>query len=296
MTRIPINVRNQNNGGNGTIEEDTAPTPAENAEELDILGNRADEMAGPAGADLTGGEITAPQDADEVLQRKMDDNNAWREMEQMQQEGEVEVHRHDLKPSPSNPEEGLPENPTGKENTGGANESATEGDASNGDASSTQVDSPGATAGEVSRATMGGTSEADDRFLRAVADLENFKRQASRRETEARERAVRNVVEDLLPVLDNFERALQAAQNSTDVQSLRTGVEFIAQQFRDALKNHGVEPIQAEGQHFDPLRHEALEQVSGSDQPEGTIIAEAQRGYSFKGQVIRPSRVRVAGK
>jgi molecular chaperone GrpE len=291
MTQIPINVRNQNNGGNGTIEEDSAPTPAENADELDILGNTTGEIAGPAGADLTGGEITAPQDADEVLQRKLDDNNALREMEQMQQEGEVEVHRHDLKPSPSNPEEGLPENPTGKENTGGANESAVDGDAS-----STQVDSPGATAGEVSRATMGGTSEADDRFLRAVADLENFKRQASRRETEARERAVRNVVEDLLPVLDNFERALQAAQNSTDVQSLRIGVEFIAQQFRDALKNHGVEPIQAEGQHFDPLRHEALEQVSGSDQPEGTIIGEAQRGYSFKGQVIRPSRVRVAGK
>jgi molecular chaperone GrpE len=296
MTRIPINVRNQNNGGNGTIEEDSAPTPAENANELDILGNTTGEVAGPGGAGLTGGEITNPQDAEESLRKTMDDNNALREMEQMQQEGEVEVQRHDLKPSPSNPEEGLPENPTGKENTGGANESATDGDTARGDASSTQVDSPGATAGEVSRATMGSTSEANDRFLRAVADLENFKRQSARRETEARERAVRNVVEDLLPVLDNFERALQAAQNSTDVQSLRMGVEFIAQQFRDALKNHGVEPIQAEGQAFDPLRHEALEQISGSDQPEGTIIGEAQRGYSFKGQVIRPSRVRVAGK
>lgn len=138
-------------------------------------------------------------------------------------------------------------------------------------------------------------SDDNDRFLRAVADLENFKRQSTRRESESRDRAVRNVIEDLLPVMDNFERALDAARNARDVESVRVGVEFIAQQLRDALKNHGVEPIESKGQKFDPLHHEALEEIE-SDQPEGTVVEEAQRGYSFKGQVLRPSLVRVAGK
>ena len=75
-----------------------------------------------------------------------------------------------------------------------------------------------------------------------------------------------------------------------------TGIEFIAQQLRDALKGHGVESIEAMGQKFDPLKHDALEEVTESGHPEGTILSEAQRGYTFKGQVMRPSRVRVAGK
>lgn len=139
-------------------------------------------------------------------------------------------------------------------------------------------------------------TENDERFLRAVAELENFKRQAARREQEARERASRNVIEDLLPVLDNFERALEAARTAKDVEGVRTGIEFIAQQLRDALKGHGVESIESLGQKFDPLKHDALEEVAGSEHPEGTILSEAQRGYTFKGQILRPSRVRVAGK
>ncbi len=139
-------------------------------------------------------------------------------------------------------------------------------------------------------------AENEDRFLRAVAELENFKRQAARRETEARERASRNVIEDLLPVLDNFERALEAARTAKDVEGVRMGIEFIAQQLRDALKGHGVESIEALGQKFDPLKHDALEEVAESGHPEGTVLSEAQRGYLYKGQVLRPSRVRVAGK
>lgn len=139
-------------------------------------------------------------------------------------------------------------------------------------------------------------TQSEDKFLRAVAELENFKRQAARRETEARERAARNVIEDLLPVLDNFERALEAAQTAKDVEGVRVGVEFIAQQLRDTLRGHGVETIETKGQVFDPLKHDALEEVRGSEHPEGTILSEAQRGYTYKGQILRPSRVRVAGK
>ena len=131
-------------------------------------------------------------------------------------------------------------------------------------------------------------------LLQLAADFENFRRQAARRESEARDRAVRSVVEDLLPVLDNFERAVDASRNATDVNSLRMGVEFILQQLQNALKSHGVEPIEATGQPFDPQKHEAVEQVSNWDEVPGTVVAEAQRGYTYKGQVLRASSVKVA--
>ncbi len=284
--------------------------------------NSAGEIAGPGGAGVTGGELTNPQDAEKAVQKNIDSRTEEQEMFRRQMEGEVGTQTQDLKPSPAHPEEGLPTNPTGKESTGGADETATEdGDggtsasgsdsaavgastegastegastegASTADSSVASASDSGPSAGSVTRAV----GEGDDRFLQLAADFENFKRQAARRESETRERATRGVIEDLLPVLDNFERALDAAKNARDVESVRVGVEFIAQQLRDALKTHGVEPIQAQGQPFDPLHHEALEEVSNSEHPEGTVVEEAQRGYSFKGQVLRPSLVRVAGK
>jgi molecular chaperone GrpE len=138
--------------------------------------------------------------------------------------------------------------------------------------------------------------EAEARYLQLAADFENFRRQASRREKETRERANISLVEDLLPVLDNFERALDAARLTDDVESLRMGVLFIAQQLREVLRNHGVEPIETQGHHFDPKHHEALEEVTDTDHPEGTIVHEAQRGYRYRGKVLRPSMVRVAGR
>ncbi|MDF2439062.1 MAG: molecular chaperone GrpE, partial [Abditibacteriota bacterium] len=138
-------------------------------------------------------------------------------------------------------------------------------------------------------------AEWNEKYLRLAADFENFKRLAQRREAEVRERTVRNIFEDLLPVLDNFERAVQAAQNATDVTSLRIGVEYILKQLHESLREHGVEPMETRGQKFDPLHHEALEEIADSGQTPGTVLDEAQRGYSFKGQVLRPARVRVAG-
>jgi molecular chaperone GrpE len=136
-------------------------------------------------------------------------------------------------------------------------------------------------------------AQAKAALVQLAADFENYKRQAVRRETEARDRAVRRVVEDLLPVLDNFQRAVEAGRASSDVESLRIGVEFILQMFEEALRNQGVTPIEAVGQTFDPLHHEALAEVE-SDQPSGTVVEEAQRGYSYKGHVLRASRVKVA--
>lgn len=138
--------------------------------------------------------------------------------------------------------------------------------------------------------------ETKDRLLRLAADFENYKRQAARRESESKERAVKNVLSDLLPVLDNFERAVHASSSSQDVQNLKMGVEFILQQLHEVLRSHGVEAIEAAGQKFDPQFHEAQEEVSSEEHESGTILDETQRGYRYKDQVLRPTIVKVAKK
>jgi molecular chaperone GrpE len=206
---------------------------------------------------------------EDVNETRVDDG----EMQQQQQEGLVEEQTEHLKPHTNLPDEGLGSNPSGAENTGGSDEDATK---------------PVETVDSVK-------ADYEDRLLRLAAEFENYKRVAARREADVRERAVRGVFEDLLPVLDNFERAVQAAQTATNVDSLRVGVEYILQQLENSLREHGVEPIAAKGQAFDPLRHDALEEVADSGQPSGTVLEEAQKGYAFKGQVLRPARVKVAG-
>lgn len=131
-------------------------------------------------------------------------------------------------------------------------------------------------------------------LLQIAADFENYKRSTARRESEVKDRAVRSLVEDLLPVLDNFQRAVDASQTATDVASLRIGVEFILQMFQNALQNHGVTPIDAQGKPFDPMQHEALDQVEVEGHEPGTVVEETQRGYTYKGQVLRASSVKVA--
>ncbi len=132
-------------------------------------------------------------------------------------------------------------------------------------------------------------------LLQVSADFENFKRAALRRETETRERAVKRTFEDLLPVFDNFDRAVQATTNAKDVETLRIGMTFIAQQLDEALKSQGITIVQSKGQMFDPNQHEAIEEIEGSEEPAGTILEEASRGYLYRDQVLRPARVKVAG-
>lgn len=243
----------------------------------DRIMNAATEIAGPGGADVTGGDLTSPQDADQTMDENIAQRGEEQDMFRRQMEEEVETQTKDLEPNKTD------------------DNAAANGDDSR-DESASGAGSTNASAS--TRANAQRDNEEDDhtRYLRAVADLENFKRQALRRENETRERATRGVIEDILPVLDNFERAVEASKTARDVDSVRIGIEFVAQQLRDALKNHGVEAIETSGAHFDPLRHEALEEVAGSSHEEGAVIDEAQRGYTFRGQVLRPSRVRVAGK
>ncbi len=254
------------------IGEETIPVAAGNR-----IMNSATEMAGPSGANVTGGELTPPQDAEQTLDENITRRDEEQDMFRRQMEEEVETQTKDLEPN-NNPDSGAA--------------------AEERDAQQQRDDSATGTGGTSASTRSSAETQEDDhtRYLRALADLENFKRQSMRRENEARERSARRVIEDILPVLDNFERAVEAAKTARDVDSVRIGIEFVAQQLRDALKGHGVQPIETSGAKFDPLHHEALEEVAGTEHPEGAIINEVQRGYTHNGQVLRTSRVRVAGK
>lgn len=252
--------------------------PINNNGNTDSLGDTENEVAGPGGAKMPGGEVTPSQDAGMASDQANAERGQAQRMEEAQHAGEVEQQTQHGTPSAGNPESGLPAE-TVESETSGATEN---GGGSTDDAKKNSDEEP-----------SDELAQAKEQLLRLAADFENFKRQAARRETETRERAVRSVIEDFLPVLDNFERAVSAAGNTSDVQSLKVGVEFILQQFKEALKSHGVEEIESEGQSFDPSRHEAIEEIESEHGP-GTVVHDVQRGYVYKGNVLRPSRVRVA--
>ncbi|MCI0404258.1 MAG: nucleotide exchange factor GrpE [Acidobacteria bacterium] len=128
--------------------------------------------------------------------------------------------------------------------------------------------------------------------LRRQADLENYRKRAEREKQEFRARAEVELLTQLLPVVDAFERALAAETANTD--DYRAGVELIYKQLADLLARAGLEPISAAGEPFDPNRHHAVERVETTDFPDHTVIAEVQRGYTFKQQLVRPALVRVA--
>ncbi|MCG0314558.1 MAG: nucleotide exchange factor GrpE [Calditerricola sp.] len=136
--------------------------------------------------------------------------------------------------------------------------------------------------------------EAHERFLRARADLENARRRFEKEKQDALTFGALRLVERLLPVLDNFERALAAGKTTDNVDALVKGIEMIHRQLDQALRQEGLEPIEALGKPFDPNIHEAVMQAESSDHPPGTVIEELQKGYTFKGRLVRPTMVKVS--
>lgn len=136
-------------------------------------------------------------------------------------------------------------------------------------------------------------AEKENRYLRLQADFENFRRRTRQEKEELAAVVTQNLLKDLLPFLDNFERAL-AAENS-DAESLRAGVEMMYNQLVEALKKEGLEYIETKDKPFDPNFHQAVMRVEDSDKEDGAIVAELQKGYMVKGRVIRPSMVQVVG-
>jgi molecular chaperone GrpE len=133
--------------------------------------------------------------------------------------------------------------------------------------------------------------ELRDTLVRRQAEFENFRKRTERERAEQSQYASMEVVGDLLPILDDFERALTADSSSPEYAK---GVQMIYQRMGESLKKTGLEPIDATGKPFDPHLHQAIERVETNDAPDNTVLGEFQRGYYFKGKLLRPAMVKVA--
>jgi molecular chaperone GrpE len=140
-----------------------------------------------------------------------------------------------------------------------------------------------------------GEAEANyDRYLRAVAELENAKKRAQREREEYIRYANESLLRELLPVLDNFERAVRAARTAGEAPGFLAGVELIQRELLKVLEKFGVTPFTAVGQPFDPAKHEAVGRVETTEHPEMTVVEETLCGYLLNGRVLRPAMVTVA--
>ena len=135
-----------------------------------------------------------------------------------------------------------------------------------------------------------------DRLLRMTAEFDNYRKRVERERRELSEAAAADLIRDLLPIVDDLERAMSASRleaSGADTALLR-GVELIHRQVLDQLRRRGVEPIEAVGQMFDPERHESVAAESGTGRPDGEVLEEFRRGYRAAGRLLRPSMLKVA--
>ncbi len=154
------------------------------------------------------------------------------------------------------------------------------------------------------RETLERLKETHERHLRAAADLDNYKKRALREREEAEKFGVTKLLKELLPVLDNLDRALEFAGTEADGSAgrslpidegpLKKGVEATRRLFEDTLGKFGVKAFSANGEPFDPMRHEAMQQIPTDEVPPGTVVREVLRGYLLHDRLIRPALVAVA--
>lgn len=142
------------------------------------------------------------------------------------------------------------------------------------------------------------TTERDDfkdRLLRMTAEFDNYRKRVDRERRELSEAAAADLIRDLLPIMDDLERAMAAARaNAGGEHALLRGVELTHRQLLDQLRRRGVEPIEAVGQMFDPELHESVAAEPAAGKPDGEILEEYRRGYRAGGRLLRPSMVKVA--
>jgi molecular chaperone GrpE len=134
-------------------------------------------------------------------------------------------------------------------------------------------------------------ADLQDRLLRARAEFDNYRRRAERERSDYLQFAAMDPVREILPIIDDFERALKTETADRDYAK---GVELIYQRMLDSLKKMGLEPIETEGKMFDPNLHQAVERVQTEEAVDQAILGEFQRGYNFKGKLLRPAMVKVA--
>ena len=135
-----------------------------------------------------------------------------------------------------------------------------------------------------------------DKLLYFQAEFENFKKLKAKEKQDVLKYGNETLLQELIPVVDNMERALEHAAHADDVKAISEGVQITLNQFLKVLEKAGVERIEAVGQKFDPNVHEALYQEDRDDMEPDTVVSEVQKGYVLNGRVVRPSRVSVSKK
>lgn len=135
--------------------------------------------------------------------------------------------------------------------------------------------------------------EEEEKYLRLYAEFENYKRRIQKENQTMKAYKAQDVLNDILPTIDNIERALQIEGEDEQFKALQKGVEMVYESLLNALKNNGLEKIEAEGQQFDPNIHQAVVQDDNPDYESGQVTQELQTGYKLKERVLRPSMVKV---
>jgi molecular chaperone GrpE len=154
----------------------------------------------------------------------------------------------------------------------------------------TETDSPGESVGAEMERLQADLAAANDRMLRAQAEAENVRKRMRREMDDIERYSALPVLKDMLGVLDDMDRALEAAKDSAD-PSLAEGVSLVRTRMLEALSRHGCRRIEAEGVEFDPAKHEAILMQPSSEQAPNTVLHVAQQGYTLHDRVIRPSKV-----
>lgn len=134
--------------------------------------------------------------------------------------------------------------------------------------------------------------ELQQRTLRIQAEFDNFKKRSQKEKEADQKYKAQAIVTELLPAIDNFERALET-ETTEDASSLVEGITMVYRQLQDALKSQGVEPIESVGESFDPNLHHAVMQIEDEEIESNTVVEEMQKGYMLKDRVIRPAMVKV---
>ena len=147
---------------------------------------------------------------------------------------------------------------------------------------------------EKGREMMERVKESHEKMLRAVADLDNYKKRAQKEREEVLKFGSEKLLKDFLPVIDNIDRALKHAHSPADFESLRQGLTMIRKAFEDTLARNGIKTFKAAGVPFDPNLHEAMQQVSSDQVPANHVVSEVLRGYTLNERLVRPALVVVS--
>lgn len=147
--------------------------------------------------------------------------------------------------------------------------------------------------GEIAR-LMAEAEEHQQRFVRAQADFDNFRRRTQKEKEELAKYASMKLITELVPVIDNFERAMATVPEGTESESFSKGIQMIFRQLESVLNNEGLTAMETVGQPFNPEFHQAIMQVESDEYEEGTVVEEVQKGYMLKDKVLRPAMVKVS--